>query len=105
MAKRRNKYPTTKCIAIDVDGTLVQDGKLSQAVANLAKTKKADGFEVILWSARGRRYAETVAAIAGIEDHFTAIVSKPGFIVDDLGWSWIKYTHVMPLPKNSNGSL
>jgi hypothetical protein len=23
------------------------------------------------------------------------VLSKPGYIIDDLGWSWIKYTKVI----------
>ena len=26
---------------------------------------------------------------------FDHIVSKPNYVVDDLGWSWIKYTEVV----------
>lgn len=92
---RRKKYSPSNCLAIDVDGTLVTDGRLNQSVAKLAKDKKDQGMDVILWSARGRAYAEAVAKKHGLEDCFTFIVSKPGFIVDDLGWGWIKYTRVI----------
>lgn len=89
------KHQPTKCIAIDVDGTLIINGRLNQRLVNLAAEKKADGFEVLLWSARGKTHAEKIAKRFGIEDNFSAIISKPGYIIDDLGWTWIKYTRVL----------
>jgi len=86
------KMPPTKCLAVDVDGTLVVNGKLNTLVSDYARRKLAAGFEVILWSARGKAYAETQADKFGVRDCFSVIISKPGFIVDDRGWSWIKYT-------------
>ena len=89
------KFPPTKCIAIDVDGTLVISGRLNLNLATWAKERKEQGFEVILWSARGRQYAIDQATKYGVTDCFTVIISKPGFIVDDLGWSWVKYTQIL----------
>ena len=86
------KYPPTKCIAVDVDGTLLVQGKLNTRLAAIAKQKKMEGFEVILWSARGKKHAEHVAQSLGVTDCFTVIISKPGYITDDRGWGWIKYT-------------
>lgn len=86
------KFPPSTCIAIDVDGTLLVLGKLNERLAAIAKQKKLEGFEVILWSARGKKHAEHVASVFGVTDCFTAIISKPGYIADDRGWSWIKYT-------------
>jgi hydroxymethylpyrimidine pyrophosphatase-like HAD family hydrolase len=86
------KYPPQKCLAIDVDNTLVIDGKLTQTVVDFAISKRAEGFDVILWSARGRKHAEDQAMRFGIKSVFTAILSKPGYIIDDIGWSWIKFT-------------
>ncbi len=47
---------------------------------------------MILWSARGKAHAEQAAKISKLTDTFDTIISKPGYIVDDKGWSWIKYT-------------
>ena len=91
----RSKHPPTKCVAIDVDGTLLINGKLNRRLASWAAMKKASGYEVILWSAQGKGHAETIAKRYRIEDNFSSIISKPGYIVDDLGWSWIKYTKVL----------
>ena len=89
------KHPPTKCIAIDVDGTLVINGKLNRRLATWAAKKKASGFEVILWSAQGKKHAEKIARKFRVEDNFSVILSKPGYVVDDLGWSWVKYTRVI----------
>ncbi len=91
------KHPRNKSIFIDIDGTLISRGVLNETIVTFCKRKKAEGFDIILWSARGREYAETVAAMCGITDLFTAIIGKPGYVVDDLGWNWIKYTKVLTL--------
>ena len=88
----KHKYPPQKCIAIDVDGTLLINGKLNQKLADGVLRRKKEGFETILWSARGKDHAFKVADHFNICDYFDSIISKPGYIVDDLGWSWIKYT-------------
>ena len=89
------KYPPTRCIGIDVDGTLIQDGRLNRRLAEWAKEKKAEGYEVILWTAQGADHARRVADAHGIAGNFTAIIGKPGFIVDDMGWRWVKYTKIL----------
>ena len=86
------RFPASKCVAIDVDNTLVINNKLTVSVVEFARLKKNEGFDVILWSAKGREHAEKQARRFHIEDCFTAIISKPGYIIDDLGWSWIKFT-------------
>tara|TARA_R110000824_G_scaffold162702_1_gene338404 strand:- start:1549 stop:1797 length:249 start_codon:yes stop_codon:yes gene_type:complete len=78
-----------------VDGTLIQDGRLNRRLAEWAKEKKAEGFEVILWTAQGVDHARRVADAHGIAENFTAIIGKPGFIVDDMGWRWVKYTKIL----------
>lgn len=91
----RQKFPPCKCIAIDVDGTLVKGGKLNSRLVKLAVEKKEEGFDVILWSARGREHAERAVAEFGLEGVFSAVIGKPGYLVDDLGWGWTKYTRVL----------
>ena len=89
----KRKYSATRCICIDVDGTLLVRGNLNRKLADWALAKKEEGFDVVLWSARGRSYCERIAKTFDITDNFSYIIGKPGFIVDDKDWSWIKYTH------------
>ena len=90
------KYPPTRMIAIDVDGTLILHKiHINTALVEFCRQKKSDGFSLMLWSARGREYAETIARQFGLTDLFEVILAKPGYIVDDLGWDWIKYTQVI----------
>ena len=90
------KYPPTRTIAVDVDGTLkLQNTYLNTPLVNYLKQKKAEGFSLMLWSARGKEYAEQTAKQFGLTDLFEIIIAKPGYIVDDLGWDWIKYTQVI----------
>jgi hypothetical protein len=31
----------------------------------------------------------------GLQDHFSAVIGKPGYIVDDMGWGWTKFTKIV----------
>jgi phosphoserine phosphatase len=88
-------FPLTKTIAVDVDGTLHVDGVLKQSVVDFCEKQKAAGWDLMLWSARGKEYAQAVAAGFGVAHLFDEIVSKPKVILDDQGWGWTAYTHVI----------
>jgi phosphoglycolate phosphatase-like HAD superfamily hydrolase len=89
------KFAQTRTIGVDVDGTLHPDGRLNPAVVAFCEKQKAAGFRLMLWSARGKEHAQACADQFGVAHLFDDIVSKPGYILDDLGWSWIKYTRVI----------
>ena len=84
--------PPPRVIFCDVDGTLITSGQVNARLVDWLRSRHSEGYELVLWSSRGREHAEKAASIAGCADLFRAIVSKPGYIVDDKGWSWIKYT-------------
>lgn len=84
------RFNRQKCIAVDVDETLIISGKVNADLVAWCKTQREKGFFMILWSARGINNAKLAAKRSGIE--FDAIIPKPGHIVDDLGWSWTSYT-------------
>lgn len=92
------KYPPPKVAAVDVDGTLLHKSQINLELVEWCRSKKCEGYTLILWSARGEAYARNVADQAGISDLFDSIISKPGYIVDDQGWGWTKYTRVVPVP-------
>ena len=83
------KYPTPKWIYVDVDGTL------DHRVVDWCRKKKEHGYRFVLWSSRGKEHAEKAAKHFECVDLFEAILSKPGHIIDDKGWGWIKYTNVI----------
>ena len=89
------KIKPTKTIFVDVDGTLHRCGMLDFRLVEWCRGKKACGFTLILWSARGESHARTFAEYFKIEDIFKYIISKPEAVVDDQGWNWIKYTEVV----------
>lgn len=93
--RAKQKHPPPRVIAIDVDGTLFKKSVLNDRVVAYCKRKKEAGFTMILWSSRGEAHARTAAVKANIEDIFDHIISKPGYIVDDQGWDWIKYTKIV----------
>ena len=70
-------------------------GQLNENLAQWCREKKAEGFEIVLWSSRGREYAKRSVEEAGLSDVFDSVVSKPRAIVDDQGWEWIQYTQVV----------
>jgi predicted HAD superfamily phosphohydrolase YqeG len=98
----KKRYPQVKCIAIDVDGTLLIKGRLNKKLADWAAVKKSEGYEVLLWSAQGKSHAMRTATRFGIVDNFTTILSKPKQVVDDMGWQWVKHTKILDLHAISN---
>lgn len=82
-------------IACDVDDTLLREGMPNPAVVLWLRKKHAAGHRLILWSARGSEHAQTAAQACEIAHLFTAIIGKPGLILDDLNWGWIKYTEAV----------
>jgi len=87
--------PRRRVIACDVDGTLHQQGEPNTRLIAWLRARKAEGFSITLWSARGEQHARMMAKRCECVELFDHIVSKPGYVVDDLGWSWIKYTEVV----------
>jgi hydroxymethylpyrimidine pyrophosphatase-like HAD family hydrolase len=86
------KLPLTRVIAVDVDDTLVTKGIIDDDLVEWCRKKKAEGFYMILWSQRGQFHARCMAHYAEVVDIFDTIIGKPGYIVDDQGWSWTKFT-------------
>jgi phosphoglycolate phosphatase-like HAD superfamily hydrolase len=59
------------------------------------KRRKVEGFDLMLWSARGRQHCLRAVEEFGLDGLFDVITGKPGYIVDDKGWAWIKFTKVV----------
>jgi predicted mannosyl-3-phosphoglycerate phosphatase (HAD superfamily) len=91
----RQKFPPPRTIAIDVDGTLQRRGEPNLPLLEWCREKKSAGFTLVLWSSRGEDHARKFATLFGVQDLFDHILSKPGYIVDNHGWSWIQYTRVI----------
>lgn len=89
------KYEPAKVIAVDVDGTLVKDGRVVQSLVAWLRERKTEGNRLMLWSARGRDHALGAVELGGLHDLFDDVVAKPGYVVDDMGWGWTRYTWVV----------
>jgi hypothetical protein len=89
------RYPPTNCLAVDVDGTLHVQGTPQPGVVDYITQCRERGMFIILWSARGKDYAQQVAEGMQITHLFDVIIPKPGHILDDMGWGWIQYTEVI----------
>jgi hydroxymethylpyrimidine pyrophosphatase-like HAD family hydrolase len=92
--------PIPRVIACDVDGTLLIGSSYSAHVIAMLRRYKEQGFSITLWSMRGEEHARTHARGAGIEEICDHIISKPGYLIDDAGWSWTRYTRCLPLPSS-----
>ena len=99
------KYPPTKVIAIDVDDTLCIRGRCNAKLVAWCRAMSAKGYSLMLWSARGKDHATNVATTLGVADVFDVITGKPGYIVDDKGWAWTKFTRVLRLSAIANVEL
>lgn len=90
--------PPPLAIAVDVDGTLHQGGRLNHELVAEIRRRKLAGYEVILWSMRGQAYAHRCAIELGILELFDAVISKPGVIYDDEGKAWLDQVEAPPVP-------
>ena len=89
-----------KDVFIDVDGTLLLKDSRGWSVLNVVLVewmRKAidDGFTLYLWSARGGDYAREVAERYKVDHMFKAILPKPSYVVDDMGFMWTKYIEII----------
>ena len=91
--ERNFRHPLRREVFVDVDGTLIRNGDLNHNMVQWIRDQSDVSF--ILWSAAGRSHAEEVARCHGIEDLFSLIISKPSYIIDDVGWRWIHYTLII----------
>jgi hydroxymethylpyrimidine pyrophosphatase-like HAD family hydrolase len=83
-----------RALYVDCDNTLLRSGRIVEPVAAAIREALRRGTDVVIWSARGREHAETVARMAGVFD-CVICVCKPDAIIDDVGWSWVRYARVL----------
>ena len=83
-----------RCLAVDVDHTLLVNGQPHPAVVNLLRERVGDGWELLIWSMRGREHAERAARLAGL-DGVAICASKPGCVVDDQGLDWLRQVELV----------
>ena len=91
----KNRFPLNKVIAVDVDGTLFINGEPNKPLVEWCQLQKEDGYFMILWSARGENHARAAADLTGLNATFDCIIGKPGYIVDNNGWRWTRFTKVV----------
>jgi len=96
-----------KTIYVDVDGTLIlKDGKTNQDLIDFL-IAKANTYELNLWSMAGERHAREVADRLKITSLFSHILTKPGYMIDDDGKNWLRFTHLISsefIKLNSSGN-
>lgn len=88
-------YPKPDVVYIDVDGTLLVDDQVNHQLVDWARRRFAEGKEIIIWSARGADNAKRAVELCGIGDIVSHTLSKPGYVVDDLGSGFTRYMDVI----------
>lgn len=88
------RYPRARVIYVDVDGTLLLKGQWNLELVEWLKGKHAEGYEIVVWTSRGKAHAELAVEQTGLAGVVSAALAKPGVIVDDRGWGWRTFTRV-----------
>ena len=83
-----------RALYVDCDNTLLRSGRIVEPVAAAIREALRRGTDVVIWSARGRGHAETVARMANLSDQVVC-VCKPDASIDDVGWTWIRFARVL----------
>lgn len=86
--------PPPRCLAVDVDDTLLHHNIPNPAIVAMIRAYADQGWDVIVWSLRGRAYAQAAADLAGIAE-LAVCVGKPGVVVDDKGLDWLQFSRVV----------
>lgn len=76
-------YKPTEALLLEFMGYKVI---VSSNDTNIAKVKEfyKRGYEVIIWSATGKEWAELVVKTLDLTDHVDYCLAKPDFYIDDL---------------------
>lgn len=88
-------YPKPEVVYIDVDGTLLLDDRVNHRLVDWARRQHAEGKQIVVWSARGANNAKRAVQLSGIDDIVSYALSKPGYVVDDLGADFTRYMDVI----------
>lgn len=81
-------------VYVDVDNTLIRNGKPYQPVIERIKEMWTT-HDIYIWSAGGKRHAQDAVHDCGIEDMIVQCMSKPSYIIDDQVWKWTRYVTVI----------
>ncbi|MEI8572210.1 hypothetical protein U737_09705 [Methylomonas sp. LW13] len=88
-------YQKPNVVYIDVDGTLLVDDRINHQLVAWARRQFADGKQIIVWSARGADNAKRAVELCGIGDIVSHALSKPGYVVDDLGIGFTRFMDII----------
>ena len=94
-----------ECVFVDVDGTLIKWRRRRGRLENTLNKGLAESLaewgahaDLVLWSRRGRLYAQKMAERHKVAHLFVAIIGKPTAIIDDEGLSWMKGVRLNAAP-------
>ena len=88
-------YEKPDVVYIDVDGTLLVDDRVNHQLVSWARRQYSEGNQIVVWSARGADNAKRAVELCGIVDIVSHTLSKPGYVVDDLGHRFTEHMEVI----------
>lgn len=97
-------YDVPDVVYIDVDGTLIIDDRVNRPLVKWARNQATQGKEIIVWSARGEENARNAVDLCGLNDIVSHTLSKPGYVVDDLGSQFTHYMNIIDVNEINNKS-
>lgn len=100
--KKFNDYPKPDVVYIDVDGTLLINEKINHELVRWARQRYNEGKQLVVWSARGADNAKRAVELCDIADIVSHTLSKPGYVVDDLGHGFTQYMEVIHINDINN---
>ncbi len=95
MGKPFTDYQKPDVVYIDVDGTLLIDDQVNHVLVTWARHEYNKGKQIIVWSARGEANARLAVDVCGMCDIVSHTLSKPGYVVDDLGSGFTQYMDII----------
>jgi hydroxymethylpyrimidine pyrophosphatase-like HAD family hydrolase len=70
----------------------LQERQVHEAHVKLLRDKKARGYTIIVWSARGHAWAKSAVEALGLQHSVDLVMTKPTAYVDDLPVEqWMPY--------------
>ncbi|MCQ8105533.1 hypothetical protein NP590_15585 [Methylomonas sp. SURF-2] len=89
------KYPVPNVVYVDVDGTLLINNRVNHPLVAWVRDQHSEGKQIVVWSARGVGAAIMAVDVCGIRDIVSHTLSKPGYVVDDLGKRFTQYMEII----------
>jgi hydroxymethylpyrimidine pyrophosphatase-like HAD family hydrolase len=73
----------SKTVFVTAEATLIDsNNKIIESTLTRIKQLKKEGYSIVLWSAKGRRYCESVVELHSLKKVIDMCIAKPSLIID-----------------------